>query len=91
MEKIEKRIYGFCFLLGGVFLLILGGTPLIGLILFFSNIIFYFLTTFFIILMLYGVILILIGTLIMSVNIKVKIKKSLMMNKIRIFNLIYRK
>ena len=76
MEKIERRLYGFLFLLGGVLLLILGGAPLIGLVLFFSNITFNFLTTFLIILMLYGVILILIGTLIMSVNIKVKVKKS---------------
>jgi len=75
MEKIERRIYGFLFLLGGVFLFIFGGALLTGLLLFFSNIIFYFFTTFLIILMLYGVILILIGTLIMAVNIKVKVKK----------------
>ena len=76
MEKIERRIYGFLFLLVGVFLFIFGGALLIGLIGFLSNIILYFLFTFLIILMLYGVILILIGTLIMSVNIKVKVKKS---------------
>ena len=76
MEKIERRLYGFLFLLGGGSLLILGGYPLIGSVLFFSNITLYFLTTFLIIVMLYGVILILIGTLIMSVNIKVKVKKS---------------
>ena len=77
MEKIERRIYGFCFLLGGVFLLIFAGVPLIGLIEFLSNIIFYFLFTFLIIVMLYGVILILIGILIMSVNIRIKKSVSL--------------
>ena len=77
MEKIERRIYGFFFLLGGVFLLIYAGAHLIPLIEFLLNIIFYFLFTFFFIVMLYGVILILIGTLIMSVNIKVKVKKSI--------------
>ncbi len=69
MEKIERRIYGFCFLLGGVFLLIFMGVRLIDLL---SKTIFYFMLIFFIILMLYGVILILIGTLIMSVNVRVK-------------------
>jgi hypothetical protein len=75
MEKIQRWIYGFFFLLGGVLLFIFGGAPLIGSIGFLSNINFYFLTTFLIIVMLYGVILILIGTLIMSVSIKVKVKK----------------
>jgi len=75
MEKRERRIYGFFFLLGGVFLFIFAGVPFIGLIIFFSNIILYFLFTFLIIVMLYGVILILISTLIISINIKVKVKK----------------
>lgn len=69
MEKIERWIYGLIIFLGGVFLLIFAGVSLIDLL---SKIIFYFLFTFAIIVMLYGVILILIGTLIMSVNIKVK-------------------
>ena len=69
MEKIERRLYGFCFLLGGVFLLIFMGVRLIDLL---SKTILYFMLIFFIILMLYGVILILIGILIMSVNIRVK-------------------
>lgn len=62
----EKRIiYGFCFLLGGGFLLIFVGNLLIDLL---SKIIFYFMLIFFIVLMLYGVILILIGILIISVS-----------------------
>ena len=69
MEKIERRIYGFLFLLGGVLLLIYAGVCLIDLL---SKTIFYFLFAFAIIVMLYGVILILIGTLIMSVNVRVK-------------------
>ncbi len=69
MEKIERWIYGFCFLLGGLFLLIFAGVSLIDLL---SKTIIYFLFTFAIIIMLYGVILILIGTFIMSVNIRVK-------------------
>jgi len=69
MEKIERSIFGFCFLLGGVFLLIFIGVRLIDLL---SKTILYFMLIFFIILMLYGVILILIATLIMSVNIRVK-------------------
>ena len=69
MEKIERRIYGFLFLLGGVFLLILVGAPLIDITLITD---FYFLFAFAIVVMLYGVILILIGTLIMSVNVRVK-------------------
>ena len=69
MEKIERWIYGFLFLLGGVFLLIYAEVGLIDLL---SKTIFYFLFAFAIIVMLYGVILILIGTLIMSVNIRVK-------------------
>ena len=69
MEKTERRIYGFCFLLGGAFLLIYAGFSLLDLI---SKTIFYFLFTFAIIVMLYGVILILIGTLIMSVNFRAK-------------------
>ena len=69
MEKIERQIYVFFFLLGGVFLLIFAGVCLINLL---SKTIFYFLFTFAIIVMLYGVILILIGTLIMFVNIRVK-------------------
>ena len=69
MEKTERQIYGFCFLLGGVFFLIFMGGRLIDLL---SKTIMYFMLIFFIILMLYGVILILIGTLIMSVNVRVK-------------------
>ena len=69
MEKIERRIYGFLFLLGGVLLLIYAGVCLIDLL---SKTVFYFLLAFAIIVMLYGVILILIGTLIMSVNVRVK-------------------
>lgn len=69
MEKIERRIYGFLFLLGGVFLFIFAGSRLIDSL---SKTIFFFLSTNLIILTLYGVILILIGTLIMSVNVRVK-------------------
>jgi len=69
MEKIERWIYGFLFLLGGVFLLIYAGISLINLL---PKTVFYFLFAFAIIVMLYGVILILIGTLIISVNVRVK-------------------
>ena len=76
MEKIERWIYGFLFLLGGVFLLIYAEVGLIDLLskynIYLSKTIFYFLFAFAIIVMLYGVILILIGSLIMSVNIRVK-------------------
>ena len=69
MEKIERWIYGFFFLLGGVFLFIYAGVCLIDLL---SKTVFYFLFAFAIIVMLYGVILILIGALIMSVNVREK-------------------
>ena len=74
MEKIERRRYGFCFLLGGVFLLIFVVVRLIDLL---SKTILYFMLIFFIILMLYGVILILFGILVMSVNARVKKKIAL--------------
>ena len=76
MEKIERWMYGFIFLLGGVFLLIYAGVSLIDLlpkaVIYISKTFFYFLIVFAIIVMMYSVILILIGALIMSVNIRVK-------------------
>ncbi len=69
MEKLERWIHGFLFLLGGIFLFIF---MVLRLVDFFSKIFLYFMFIFFIILLLYSVILILIGILIMPVQIRLK-------------------
>jgi len=74
MEKLERLVSGFYFLLGGVFLLIFMVFRLVD---FFSRAFSYFLLIFFIILMLYGVILISIGILIMPFQIRLKKRVSL--------------
>lgn len=69
MEKLERWVNGFIFLLGGIFLSIFMVNRIVDFLLRAFS---YFWLIYFIVLMLYGVILIQIGILIISVNIRVK-------------------